>query len=100
MSENFDANDEDDFMAELKQEFIESTAANLIELQSLLQKKEFPKIAKIAHDIKGTSGVFGFENGSEIAKELQTAAQNSEEEKVVTLIAKLSEYMHENGIGN
>lgn len=86
------------FMEELKKEFIETVAGNLFELDSLFNSNKFDEIAKIAHDIKGTSGIFGLDEGTEIAKDLQYAAQEKNVEKTRQLITQLTEYMKENGV--
>jgi HPt (histidine-containing phosphotransfer) domain-containing protein len=86
------------FMEELKQEFMESVTANLEEMTTLYKNKKYEEIAKIAHDIKGTSGIFGLDEGTDIAKELQYAAQDKEDEKTKSLIEQLTRYMKENGI--
>ena len=44
------------------------------------------------------AGTFGMEGGSDIAKDLQFAAENSESEKVDNLINQLIVYMRENGV--
>jgi HPt (histidine-containing phosphotransfer) domain-containing protein len=86
------------FMDELKQEFKETVAVNLQEMFALFQKKNFVEIARIAHDIKGTSGIFGLDEGTEIAKQLQYAAQEEKAEEVEKLLNQLKVYMKENEI--
>lgn len=91
-------NTDEIFMAELKQEFMESVSEKLKQITSLYDEKKFDEIAKIAHDIKGTAGVFGMDEGTDIAKELQYAAQESQEEKTKALIIKITDYMRKNGV--
>ena len=87
-----------DFMEELKREFKETIARNILEFQSLYNEEKFADIAQIAHDIKGTAGVFELLKGSEIAATLQRSAQAQEVEKIKSLIEELSAYMKETGI--
>ncbi len=84
------------FMSELKQEFIESVTRNLADLQRLFDVGGFDEIARIAHDIKGTSGIFGLDEGTEIARDLQYAAREKDAEKTKALIDKLAVYIKEN----
>ena len=91
-------NEEADFMEELRREFKETIAKNILELQALLKEGKFADIAKIAHDIKGTAGVFELKKGSEIAAALQQSAQEKEVEKTKSLIEELIAYMKEAGI--
>lgn len=86
------------FMEELKQEFIETTAKNLVDLRQLFKEKNLEEIAKIAHDIKGTSGIFGYDEGTEIARELNIAAKQNNVDKTEELIAKLTDYMKKVGV--
>lgn len=91
-------NEEVDFMEELRREFKETIAKNILEFQSLYKEEKFADIARIAHDIKGTAGVFELKKGSEIAAKLQQSAQDKEIEKTKSLIEELIAYMKEAGI--
>ena len=86
------------FMDELKKEFEETVAVNLKEMSELYQQNNLEDISKIAHDIKGTSGIFGLDEGTDIAKELQYAAQSKDSKKTKKLLDKLTDYMRKNGI--
>jgi HPt (histidine-containing phosphotransfer) domain-containing protein len=88
-------NDSEDqiFMEELKQEFKENVSKNIVELYQLFEAKDIEGIARISHDLKGTSGIFGYEEGSEIAKNLNIAAKNNEIDKIKEIIDQLSDYL-------
>ncbi len=86
------------FMEELKQEFMETISQNLADLRQLFADDNLEEIEKIAHDIKGTSGIFGLDEGTEIARQLHAAAKRREVEKTGGLIDKLTQYMKENEI--
>jgi HPt (histidine-containing phosphotransfer) domain-containing protein len=90
--------EEADFMEELRMEFKETITKNILEFQSLYKEEKFADIAKIAHDIKGTAGVFDLKKGSEIAAKLQQSAQDKEIEKTKSLLEELTAYMKEKGI--
>lgn len=99
MSDTDEPKDTDQiFMDELKQEFKETVAANLKEMSELYRGNNLDDIARIAHDIKGTSGIFGLDKGTEIAKHLQYAAQNKKSKKTQEFLQQLTEYMRKNGI--
>ncbi len=87
--------DEEDFMIELKREFKANVTRNMVELKSFFQEGKFEDVARIAHDIKGTAGLFALEKGGEIAMELQRAAQDKDQEKSKILIETLISYMKE-----
>ncbi len=86
------------FMEELKQEFRETVARNMTELYRLYDDGSYEEIGKISHDIKGTSGIFGYDGGTEIARDLNVAAKQMEIDLIKPLIDKLAEYMKEEGI--
>jgi HPt (histidine-containing phosphotransfer) domain-containing protein len=86
------------FMEELKEKFILTVNQNLSDIESLLNENKFKEIATIAHDLKGTSGLFGLDEGAVIAKQLQESAQKEDVEETKTWIDKLISYMQENNI--
>ena len=86
------------FMDELKQEFMEKVSQDLIDLKRLYEENNLVGVANIAHDIKGTSGIFGLDEGTEIASELNIAAKNKEIKKSKELIDKLTTYMKKQNI--
>ncbi len=87
-----------EFMEELKQEFIQKLKDEFPKIPELLKENNFSEIRRIAHDIKGTAGTFGFDEGSEIAKELQYASENKDPEKIEELVKKLNNYFKEQGV--
>ncbi len=89
---------DEEFMEELKHEFIQRLIDEFTKTPDFLKKNDYREIRRIAHDIKGTAGTFGYDEGSEIAKELQYASENKEKEKVEKLIKKLNDYFKEQGI--
>ncbi len=86
------------FMEDLKQEFMESVSVKLSEMKQLLDDGNLADIAKIAHDIKGTAGVFGMDEGTDIARELQYAAQDGKNAETEDLITRLTAYMKKHGV--
>lgn len=86
------------FLEDLKQEFMASVSTKLKDMQRLFDEGDYDEIARIAHDIKGTAGVFGLDEGTEIANELQIAAEKGKVEETKNLIEKLIEYMKKNGV--
>jgi HPt (histidine-containing phosphotransfer) domain-containing protein len=86
------------FMEELKLEFKETVTVNIKEMSEFYRENKLEEIARIAHDIKGMSGIFGLDEGTEIAKLLQTAAQDEKAEKTKELLDQLTDYMRKNGI--
>lgn len=77
---------------------METVAQNLVDMNRLVAENKLDEIEKIAHDIKGTSGIFGLDEGTEIARELNYATRNKDIEKTKEFIDKLAAYMKANGI--
>jgi len=86
------------FMEELKNEFFENIKESLRKLPEFYENKNFIKIKEIAHNIKGTAGIFDMVKGSEIGKELQDAADTKDGIRVKTLIDELIKYMVSEGV--
>ena len=86
------------FMEDLKKEFMESVSAKLKDMQRLLGEENYAEIARIAHDIKGTAGVFELDEGTEISKKLRCAAQEGKVEETKKLVDELTNYMRQNGV--
>ncbi len=86
------------FMQELKKEFYEKTSKSLKLMPELFEKSDYLEIRKIAHDIKGTAGIFEMEQGSELGRNLQEAADNADRDEVKRLIDELIVYMRAEGV--
>ena len=86
------------FMEKLKLEFMETVTKNLKEMSELYQENNFNRITEIAHDIKGTSGIFDLNQGTEIANKLVKAAKKKNAEETKELLEQLTDYMRENEI--
>jgi len=88
------------FMDELFQEFKETVAKQLKEMPLLYRENNFNRIKEIAHDIKGTSGIFGLDEGTAIAHKLVQAAKDNKAEETKELLEQLTGYMRKNKIIN
>lgn len=86
------------FLEELKKEFTEKCVNNMNTLQELLKVKNFKQISEIAHDIKGTAGLFDYDEASEIADKLVIAARAKNEPEVTKYFNDLNQYMKKNKI--
>lgn len=98
MSELDDEITNEIFLEELKQEFYESAAKNMKAMEKLFFEKNFEKLSEIAHDIKGTAGLFGYDEGSKIANRIVTASKNNNKKNVEKSMAELNKYMKKNKI--
>ena len=98
MSELDDEITNEIFLEELKQEFYASAATNMEAMQKLYKEKNFERLSEIAHDIKGTAGLFGYDEGSEIANKIVIAARKNATKKVKKSLDDLNKYMKKHKI--
>lgn len=110
---DIDLDDDELFMEELKEDFKKQVSQYLIEmyrLYNIYDSKPIERIEKISHDIKGTSGIFGYDRGTDIARDLNEATKRirkamsmckvfeEEVQNLPPLIEKLAEYLKENDL--
>jgi HPt (histidine-containing phosphotransfer) domain-containing protein len=86
------------FMEELKEEFKAYVSVNMKQMEAFFAENKLDEIAKIAHDIKGMAGIFDLDEGTDIARDLQCAAQDNKVAKTKKLLNQLRQYMEENDI--
>lgn len=91
-------NSEEIFMEELKKEFIEKTSDNLKIMLELFENSDYIAIRRIAHDIKGTAGIFNMEKGSELGSALQDACDAKNKDNIKDLIDEMILYMKNEGV--
>ncbi len=81
------------FMSELRREFLDKTAADLPRMEAAFAAGNLAGVAAVAHDIKGTAGVFGLSDMSDTGRLLQEAAQEGRIEESGQLIARVKEQL-------
>lgn len=83
------------FLESLKSEFKTSVKKNVSRLSEVYKSGDYSEMRRIAHDIKGVAGVFGFDKGTELAADLQTLADNGDKNKIENSLMKLIDYLNE-----
>jgi HPt (histidine-containing phosphotransfer) domain-containing protein len=86
------------FLEELKKEFAETAARNVQEMGELLGKLDYNRLAEIAHDIKGTAGLFGYDEGSKLADKIVIAARGKKPDDVGKYLSELKIYFQKNEV--
>lgn len=61
--------------------FIESVKRNVGTIQEALKSADFETVRKLAHQMKGAGGGYGFDRITELGSELEIAAKASNEQK-------------------
>ncbi len=83
------------FLENLKTEFIITVKDNVSKLTEIFESGNYSELRRIAHDIKGVAGIFGFNRGTELAADLQKLADNGDKIKIRNLLTELIGYLNE-----
>lgn len=84
------------FLGDLRNEFLDNLCSEIEKMRKCLSEGEFETIEEIAHDIKGTAGLFDFDGMTEVSLELQESAHNKNADVIPGLIDKLEALYKEN----
>ena len=83
------------FLKKLKKEFIDTVENNVSILVEYCNTGNYSGMRKIAHDIKGVAGIFGYDRGSELADDLLKLTDTGEKAKILDSKDKLIQYLNE-----
>jgi len=83
------------FLEKLKNEFKESVKGYIKELKRYEADEKYQEMRKIAHDIKGIAGVFGFNRGTELASDFLTFTASGDEVKTKETYSLLITYLEQ-----
>ena len=75
---------------DLVPEFIDNRKKDAKEIQKLLREGEFTKIQRIGHNIKGTSGNYGFVKLGAIGAAIEESAKKNDTSELEKLNSTLS----------
>jgi len=82
------------FLENLRSEFKISVKNNVSKLSKIFESGDFSEVRKIAHDIKGVVGVFGFDKGTELAADLQKLSDDNDKIKIDNSLKELINYLN------
>jgi HPt (histidine-containing phosphotransfer) domain-containing protein len=71
------------------EEFVSQTPLDIQNIENLLSAGDLVAAGKVAHSLKGSSGVFGAHQLRQIAADLEIAGRGNEAEKANELFAQL-----------
>lgn len=80
-------------LAGLARNYLDKRAVELERLQELASGSDLDAIARIAHQIKGSGGSFGFAGLTEIGSELELAAKAGDRQGVAARLEDLKRYL-------
>ena len=84
---------EDPEIAPLVPGFLENRRADVTVFKDAVQAADFRRVESLAHRMKGTGRGFGFVVISRIGGDLEVAAQEQDQTKVLALIDELEGYL-------
>lgn len=84
---------DDPEIASLVPSFLDSRAADVAKMRSLLASGNYARIQALGHRMKGSGRSYGFQDISRIGAELEIAAHNDNEQMVRQLIDELENYL-------
>ncbi len=83
------------FLKDLKNEFEITVKDSVSKLSDHFGTGNFSELRRIAHDIKGVAGVFGFEKGSDLAASLQKLIDKGNKKNIENSLTELISYLNE-----
>lgn len=83
---------DDPDLAELVDMYVQELPARLQSLHSTAAEKNWPELARLAHQIKGAAGSYGFHQITPYAKQLElTARETGSEPEIMAALLTLEE---------
>ncbi|MBF0446851.1 MAG: Hpt domain-containing protein [Magnetococcales bacterium] len=73
--------------------YLKNRRKDLIAIPKALEEGDFDLIRTLGHRMKGSGSGYGFARITEIGKDLEVAAKNSESERVMALNSELKLYL-------
>ncbi len=83
----------DEDLADLIPGFLENRRKDVAQVMDALGKGDLDSVRKIAHEIKGVGGGYGFDAMTDMGAAMETAAKNKEGDKVREQADILSIYL-------
>ncbi len=73
--------------------FMQRRREDVASIRASLSAGDLDKVRITGHSMKGTGGGYGFEDLSRIGSELEKAAQAGDADAIISLVARLEEYL-------
>jgi HPt (histidine-containing phosphotransfer) domain-containing protein len=93
--EGGDAGGQDDELSQFLPRFIARLPQQVAELHALLHKQSIEELAKAVHQIKGTAGMYGFGEISDVAARAEAMAKSKQQACDLELLTREVEEMIE-----
>ena len=80
-------------LQDLIPDYLENREKDLLVYQQALEKGDFDSIGVLGHSMKGSGGVYGFNDLSSIGRAIEKAAKNRDKESVRQSIIDLTDFL-------
>lgn len=80
-------------LADLVPSFLENRRADITTIREALEQRDYHRIHRIGHNLKGDSGALGFDGLSDVGRELEHAALQQNEGAIRTQLEHFSDYL-------
>jgi len=87
--DDFDAEE----WAEMQEMYIAHTSKELAKIQEDLDNVELDSLRTFGHNIKGSGGMYGFDEVTHLGTEIEASAKADNREKIKSLLTELSNFL-------
>ena len=87
--DDFDAEE----WAEMQEMYISYTSKELAKIQEDLDGMELDSLRTFGHNIKGSGGMYGFDEVTHLGTEIEASAKADDRDKIKSLLTELSNFL-------
>jgi HPt (histidine-containing phosphotransfer) domain-containing protein len=87
--DDFDAEE----WAEMQEMYIAHTSKELARIQEDLDNMEIDSLRTFGHNIKGSGGMYGFDEVTNLGTKIEASAKADERDKIKSLLEELSNFL-------
>ena len=84
---------DDDEWAEMQEMYIAHTSKELAKIQEDLENRALDSLRTFGHNIKGSGGMYGFDEVTHLGTEIEASAKAKDRDKIKSLLTELSTFL-------
>jgi len=84
---------DDDEWAEMQEMYISHTSKELAKIQEDLENRALDSLRTFGHNIKGSGGMYGFDEVTHLGTEIEASAKAKDRDKIKSLLTELSTFL-------
>jgi len=84
---------DDDEWAEMQEMYINHTSKELAKIQGVIDAVEIDSLRTFGHNIKGSGGMYGFGEITDLGAEIEASAKANDRSKIKSLLEDLSIFL-------